>query len=500
VYYIILKNYRETVMRNLFLLVIAFRLFQPTTFAQAPDTLWTKTFGGSDGDGGSSVQQTIDGGYIITGGTTSFGAGEGDVWLIKTDASGDTLWTKTFGGSDSEHGYSVQQTTDGGYIITGLTGSFGVDEWDWDVWLIKTDASGDTLWTNIFGGDDWDWGTSVQQTTDGGYIITGRTTSFGAGQQDVWLIKTDASGDTLWTKTFGGSLGDGGFSVQQTTDGGYIITGNTLGDVWLIKTDASGDTLWTKTFGGSDSEWGNSVQQTTDGGYIITGVTGSFGAGSEDVWLINTDASGDTLWTKTFGGIILDRGTSVQQTTDGGYIITGFTRSFGAGSGDFWLIKTDASGDTLWTKTFGGSDWEEGNSVQQTTDGGYIITGTTGSFGAGEGDVWLIKTTPDINNIEQETEIIISDFSLHLNFPNPFNPSTKIRYSIPQSSNVVIKVFDILGNEIETLVNEEKSAGTYEITWYAKQLPSGIYFYRLQVYAPGRAGSFVETKKMVLMK
>ena len=362
-------------------------------------------------------------------------------------------------------------------------------------WLIKTDASGDTLWTKTFGGIDIVWAVSPADHRRRIY----HNWIYGYYCYDVWLIKTDASGDTLWTKTFGGSDFDYGFSVQQTTDGGYIITGITKssffggGDVWLIKTDASGDTLWTKTFGGSFEDWGYSVQQTTDGGYIITGYTFSFGAGYSDVWLIKTDTSGDTLWTKTFGGSSSDDGYSVQQTTDGGYIITGYTYSFGAG-GDVWLIKTDASGDTLWTKTFGGSDVDNGNSVQQTTDGGYIITGYTSSFGAGDGDVWLIKTTPDVNTVIQNNDIIILDFSLHQNYPNPFNPTTTIKYSIPKLSFVTIKIYDVLGSEVATLVNEEKPVGTYELNWNAANLPSGVYFYRLQ------AGSFMQTRKMILLK
>ena len=368
------------------------------------EALWTKTFGGSDYDGGYSVQQTSDGGYIIAGMTDSYGAGEHDVWLIKTDESGDTLWTKTFGGSEGDAGGCVQQTSDGGYVVVGYTRSYSAG--DYDVWLIKTDESGDTLWTKTFGGSDSDVGNSVQQTSDGGYIIAGITEFYGAGEpfwwnQDVWLIKTDESGNTLWTKTFGGSGEDWGISVQQTTDGGYIITGRMESyltapeDVWLIKTDVLGDTLWTKTYGGSGDDGGSSVQQTTDGGYIIAGGTESYGAGNSDVWLIKTDALGDTLWTKTFGGNGKEYGGSVQQTSDGGYIIEGSTESYGAGNSDVWLIKTDASGDEVWTKTFGGSDWDGGGSVQQTFDGGYIVTGYTYSYGQGDSDVWLIRLAPE---------------------------------------------------------------------------------------------------------
>src|SRR3990172_2192199 len=261
-----------------------------------------------------------------------------------------------------------------------------------------------TTFQKTFGGTSDDWGFSVQQTTDGGYIITGTITSFGAGYEDAYLIKTDASGNSLWTKTFGGITYDVGNSVRQTTDGGYIIAGTTYSfgvgnyDVYLIKTDANGNTLWTKTFGGTSSDEGYSAQQTTDGGFVITGYTGSFGAGNADVYLIKTNGSGDTLWTKTFGGIGIDYGLSAQQTTDGGYVIAGVTQSFGAGIDDVYLIKTDGNGDTLWTKIFGGTDIDEGYSVQQTTDGGFVITGYTGSFGAGNADVYLIKTDANGNS------------------------------------------------------------------------------------------------------
>jgi hypothetical protein len=363
---------------------------------QAPSWEWFKTFGGSEDDSGSSVQQTSDGGFILVGTTTSFGAGGFDVWLIKTDADGNKLWEKTFGGIRDDRGHSVQQTSDGGFILLGWTESF--DAREADVWLIKTDASGNIEWDRTFGGSDRDKGSSVQQTSDGGFILVGYTESFGAGWADVWLIKTDADGNKLWEKTFGGSGLDSGSSVQQTSDGGFIIVGYTTSfgaggfDVWLIKTDADGNKLWEKTFGGSRRDWGSSVQQTSDGGFIIVGYTTSFGAG--DVWLIKTDANGNKQWDRTFGGSDWDEGWSVQQTSDGGFIIVGWTWSFGAGGPDVWLIKTDANGNKQWDRTFGGSDWDWGFSVQQTSDGGFIIVGSTESFGAGEGDVLLIKSRP----------------------------------------------------------------------------------------------------------
>jgi hypothetical protein len=365
-------------------------------------SIWPKTFGGAGYDEGNSVQQTSDGGYIIVGRTTSFGAGNQDVYLIKTDASGNAVWTKTFGGTNDDGGYSVRQTSDGGYIIAGFTKSFGAG--NQDVYLIKTDASGNSVWTKTYGETNNDNGNSVQQTSDGGYIITGTYGSSGANA-DVYLIKTNANGNGVWIRTFGGAGygNDYGFSVQQTSDGGYIIAGATLTEnggifknsVYLIKTNASGNSVWEKTIGGTQDDYGYSVQQTSDGGYIVAGYTYSYGVGSGDVYLIKTDANGNTTWTKTFGGTDLDGGCSVRQTSDGGYIVAGFTQSFGAGSYDVYLIKTNANGNSTWTRTIGGANNDCGYSVQQTSDGGYIIAGYTGSYGAGGFDVYLVKT--DVN-------------------------------------------------------------------------------------------------------
>ncbi len=257
-------------------------------------------------------------------------------------------WSKAFGGTNTDYSYSVQETSDGGYVIAGSTDSYGAG--DLDVWLVKTDSAGTKLWDKTFGGANYDSGQSVQETSDGGYVIAGYTDSYGAGDLDVWLVKTDSAGTKLWDKTFGGTNVDYGYSVQETSDGGYVIAGSTYSygaggaDVWLVKTDSAGTKLWDKTFGGTDLDYGQSVQETSDGGYVIAGYTYSYGAGGADVWLVKTDSAGTKLWDKTFGGANYDSGQSVQETSDGGYVIAGDTRSYGAGSYDVWLIKTDSSG------------------------------------------------------------------------------------------------------------------------------------------------------------
>ncbi|MFH1942858.1 MAG: T9SS type A sorting domain-containing protein [bacterium] len=474
------------------------RVTQQTTFEH--------TYGGTDYDSGASVQQTSDGGYIIAGMTRSFGAGKNDVYLVKTDAAGDTLWTRTFGGAENDVGFSVQQTSDGGYILAGATDSFGAG--GNDVFLVKTDANGNSLWTTprTFGGAKSDWAQSVQQVSDGGYIITGVTLSSGAGKNDIYLIKTDASGNAVWEKTFGGAGLDNGYSVQQVSDGGYVIAGVTqsfgagTSDFFLVKTDADGNAVWSRTFGGSKDDTGWSVQQASDGGYVIAGGTNSFGAGKWDFFLVKTDASGNALWERTFGGVEDDCGFSVQQASDGGYIISGYTASSGAGKYDVYLVKTDADGNSLWTRTFGGAEDDIGWAVRQTSDKGYIIAGDTGSFGAGNNDVYLIKTDASGSTpVEEEDPERIDSFQLFQNYPNPFNLETVIEYQVPKKSRVTLKVFDMLGREIKTLVDMEEGPGYKTAQWDGRDadnsiVPSGVYIYQI------RAKDFVQSKKLTVVK
>jgi len=365
---------------------------------QGPPPTWAKTYGGGDYDEAHSIQQTSDGGYIVAGYTQSFGAGFTDFWVLKLDASGDVVWLKTYGGEDDNEANSIQQTSDGGYIVAGRTWSFGGGYSYYDFWVLKLNASGDVVWQKTYGGGDYEEAFSIQQTSDGGYIVAGETRSFGAGSADFWVLKLDASGDVVWQKTYGGGDYDYLTSIQQTSDGGYIVAGWTPSfgagwkDVWVLKLDASGNVQWQKTYGGGSDDEANSIQQTSDGGYIVAGWTGSFGAGSYDFWVLKLDASGNVVWQKTYGGGNWDWANSIRQTSDGGYIVAGYTESFGAGGADFWVLKLDASGDVVWQKTYGGgNNDEEAYSIQQTSDGGYIVAGRTDSFGAGRDDFWVLK-------------------------------------------------------------------------------------------------------------
>ncbi|MCX7697992.1 MAG: hypothetical protein N2114_00800 [Candidatus Goldbacteria bacterium] len=377
----------------------------PTSLSSA--IKFEKSFGGNSIDEGSSIQQTTDGGYIIAGFTNSFGASGYNGYLVKTDSFGNTIWSNTFGGNGSDQLNFVRQTVDSsGYIIIGSTDSYGVPGYK-NIYLVRTNNNGTAIWTKAFGENKYNcYGKSVHQTSDDGYFIVGTkeyTGGFGY-TTDVFLIKTDNIGTMTWSKTIGGSSIDNGFFGQQTKDGGYIVIGQTFSygagnsDIYLIKIDNSGNTVWSKTFGGTSVDVGYSIQQTKDEGYIIVGKTTSYGAGDYDVYLIKTDSSGNIQWSKTFGGTNADEGNSVQQTIDGGYIIAGYTTSYGAGDYDVYLIKTDSSGNIQWSKTFGGNSSDSGSWVQQTADGGYIITGSTKSFSAnGDYDIYLIKTDSNGN-------------------------------------------------------------------------------------------------------
>ncbi len=445
---------------------------------------WIRIYGGTYRDWGMCVRETEDGGYIVTGFTGSFGTENSeDVWLLKTDAEGDTLWTKTYGGVGRDHGRCVQQISDGGYIITGWTESFD------GAWLLKTDGQGDTLWTRVYERASAHW---VQQTTDGGYIVTGRRSSPDTVPWDVWLLKVETNGNTQWSRRYGGWLWDEGYCVEQTEDGGYIITGMTdsygagSADIWLLKTDSIGDTLWTHTYGQSTFDWSYSFCKTSDSSYAIIGCnTEEPGPGWQmnDVWLLKTDAEGDTLWTKTYGKKdSIDQGISIQQTADGGYIIVGITGSRGPGTiQKIWLLKTDAQGDTIWTKIFGANAENEGASVQQTSDGGYIITGHMAN------NLCLIKTDSLGNvSISEETTIEAVDNQYIL---STIGPRVVIRYK-NCSEGFHASIFDILGRKVDEIhVAEPKG----KIMW-GDNHQSGVYFIHLD------SKHSTATYKLILLK
>ncbi|MFH1321792.1 MAG: PKD domain-containing protein [Bacteroidota bacterium] len=404
-----------------------------------------KVYGGSSGDAANCIVQSSDSGYVMTGYTVGFGAGSQDVYLFKTNKLGKPEWFKTYGGVNEDVGKSLQQTTDGGFIIGGYTGSFGSGFND--VYLIKTDSLGNLNWSKIFGGFSTDKGYSVLQANDSGYIILGNTFSFGAGSSDIYLTKTDSIGNLEWSITYGGDSYDEAYSIQPTNDGGYIIIGTTVSfgagseDIYVLKINWKGEIQWSKTYGGDAWDRGMSILQTNDGGYIISAFTQSFDTQKHydlRCYLLKTDSAGNAEWSKVYG--VLDSENvpySIIQTMDGGYCIAGYTEG-NVGSLDYhaYLNKFDEYGNLQWSKTMGNGYINACHSLLQTSDEGFIIAGITNGFGSGGIDIYLIKTTSDGNSgcYYSDANTLIGD-----TLPLITNPNDEVHiYSFSSNDSTIV--------------------------------------------------------------
>ena len=368
-----------------------------------PQEEWNVTFGGDKYDVFFTVRETTDGGFITVGGrdATAFDIG-GDCWLVKTDAGGSMQWNRTFGGSKTDNGHGILQTTDGGFIISAITESFGAGSAD--AWVIKTDATGSEQWNRTYGGYSYDsTGKTIAGTSDGGYLIAGSTLSFGAGGRDGWLIKINTTGDEQWNKTYGTKNNEHFWEVHITSDGGYVMIGFVENnsaqrrDAWVVKTDSNGDTQWEKLFGPANQ--GLSIQQTSDNGFVLLAeVKDTIFGGYLNAWMVKIDQNGNEQWNKLF---ITPKGDdrfaihhNIKPTSDGCFIMTGITNGKTPiySLGDLWLTKIDQNGDILWEKIIGGTQYDSTYSVEAISDGGYIVSGMTGSFGSGDGfNAWLVK-------------------------------------------------------------------------------------------------------------
>lgn len=391
-------------------------------------------------DYGMSAQQTFNGGYIVCGSTTSVGNGNTDIYVIETDSLGKPVNECSIGGFNIEQGNCIRQTSDSGYVVLGYTNHTHFK--GYDIYLAKLDKKLKFQWEKTYGGNDWDFGYSIRQTTDGGYIICGGTYSYGKGDEDYYLIKTNDLGDTLWTRTFGGIEKDEAKSVVQTSDGGYVLTGSSmstdsLGDFYTIKTNATGDTLWTNTFGTTQMDLGNDIIQLSTGNYAMVGETQGGGSGKSDGVIIEISAYGKTGNVIHFGGKEDDNLTAVAEGIDHKILFAGLTKSYGYtnGKGDLYFGMLNSDWSYNMSTTFGSTGKETVNSVAGTRDKGAILCGTTNGFRNFLEDIYLIKTDSAGYSAPKET-VLITDIketqqTPSINFTIYPNPGTGTVYLTP---------------------------------------------------------------------
>lgn len=458
--------------------------------------MWTKTVGGPANDIGLSMVPAFGGGYVISGETDSYGAGYFDAFVMKLDENGSVIWNKTFGGAGNDYGEAIVRTTDSCYAIGGYTSSYGMG--DYDMYITKIDQAGNIMWTRTVGSAGYDYALSIVETIDKGFALCGSTSAFGQGYTDLYMAKLDSNGNLQWSRTVGGTQGDFGSYIIQSTDGGYVLAGVTLSfgagqyDIYIVKLSSSGALEWTRTVGGADFEYLYSIIQCSDGGYAAAGSTASYGAGGYDEFTLKLNSAGVLEWAKSIGGTGDDAARTVIQTPMG-YLTAGESGSFGAGGFDMFITGLDSLGNSCGNTFSHSPSTGSGGVISSPVS---IVTAptmlySTPSPSAGLGGNMNSICIIGIHSISNE---IPSSFELYQNFPNPFNPITHFGFRIADFGSVNLSIFDILGREVETLVKQELNPGTYEAEWNAGNFPGGVYYYRLS------AKNHIETKKMVLVK
>ena len=460
------------------------------------------TYGALGQDIGEAVRQVPDLGFVVAGSTGSFGNGNSDVYLIKTEPDGVFQWSKNYGGTQVDQALDVRSTLDSGFVIVGSTNSFGAG--GFDVYMIRTDIVGVVLWEKTYGGSDWDFGHKVITLSDGGFMIIGDTYSFGSGNSDMYLIRTDENGDTLWTKTYGGSFEDRGRAVKATQDGGFILAGgmsSTLDDMdaYLVRTDNAGNILWSNNFGGDSLDIARDVVQTADLGFSALGITESSSEWTE-MYHYRTDATGALMWENNWGQINDQEGFELVLREDGGYVLGGFTKTSGGGGKDFIMQFQSPGGGFEAGRTFGGLSDEEAFSLDTTNTGGYVMAGSTLGSGFGQRDVMVIRKDSDggpggkpaISFFDPLSinDINATGFKISI-YPNPFSAGAYI--SVEHQEFVIhewsLEIFDVIGRPVRNLAVKRS-----ERIWFDPQnIKPGVYFYQVL-----RKGSIIGSGKLIL--
>ncbi|OFY84173.1 MAG: hypothetical protein A3K10_03075 [Bacteroidetes bacterium RIFCSPLOWO2_12_FULL_31_6] len=462
-------------------------------FSQTDTIAHLYTFGGNNNDNAEEIEATTDGGYIVVGSTSSNSSGNTDVYLLKVDSLCNYEWSTALGGTNNDWGYSIKQTFDKGFIIAASSNSYG--NGGYDAVLMKRDSLGNYAWTKTYGGNDWDFAYSVVQTYDSGYVFCGETYNNTNGYSDVYIVKTNSLGDTLWTRTFGGTLIDKGNSVIETSDSNIVVAGitNTIADstqIYIIKLTSTGSLLWDSIYGGSLYENANQIIETANGDFVTTGSTTSFSPGGyKDFYLVRIDKDGSVVWTNYFGNLSIpkdEEAFDLYEDSNGNLINVGFTEAAGGGMKDAYLFYISSGG--WWggiSPTYGGFNNDSFKGFSIGNNGNFCMTGYTNSIGNGLDDILIVRVdtiyanqdTIVINNFDITPLTILNyeKFSNILIYPNPLNNYLNIEileYNL--SKRYSFEVFTIYGEKIkEVLINSKKNV--FNFTNLSKQL----YIYQI---------------------